>query len=278
MREQELGRPNARTAFSIAFLLIVAYVGWWASLRYPLPRKESVKPLVAFSVGGAPQNNGLLPFEEQTMDFNGDGKEERVFLTLRGEMFVREAVLTNEESVNFVVPTNNENPDETFHVAQLVKGGESFVLVGFSGPSSDYTTVFMRYTGKDWVSVGELPGSAETMQFIGNGSVITDERTNMPDTWFVRATYRFVGDHFERIEQSFYERHDREILTAKIPVMLEGEFGTMAVRPGESVRILGCDNVDRCQVVNSKGQKGWFSMSVGGAALYEAFDGWNMAD
>lgn len=285
---------TARVAFALAFLLIVAYVGWWASLRHPIKRMARPEPIIGFS---SETVNLPIPFSASTIDLNGDGEEERV----NSEQGMRledieslndQDVLTNRQVTvlingqSFPVPTRNVNPEGNIYLVQpYTDNPERLIAIPYDGPSGDPTVVFMRLSGSDLVSVGELPGSLSDMQWDGQGNVVTIERATMLDTWFFHIVYHLPrqGEDFERIARPFYERINApNIVRAKADIRLDGDstgledgrIPPLVIRKGSLLRILGCDNVDSCLVETMHGKMGWFNASL----VADRLEGLSMAD
>jgi hypothetical protein len=130
----------------------------------------------------------------------------------------------------------------------------------------------------------------EEMVFDGQGGLTTTTRAKILDTWFYKDEFRLVNNAFVHVPKDFYER----LPTGLEPVKMLQDFSLQAspsdtttsvvLKKGDTVTILGCDNVKWCQLEAADGKKGWFSLSefntVDGLNVpaTDIFDGLSNAD
>lgn len=219
-------------------------------------------------------------------DLNGDGSNEVLTFT-RGETAEGNPGYTlsiGETSITGV----DDNLAGYFGVVDLDKG-DTFKQIAVSnyGPSSDYSTNFYQYDGKELTSMGTVPGLYEEMGFDGAGNISTYVRGSILDTWFFPATFAVFGDgDLAMVEEDLAYRYTPVTMLQPMDFVVSPTDSTVAfsLAVGDRATIVACDNVAWCQVSTDDGQEGWFEVEnyngIKGTDLYsgDVFDGLSFAD
>ena len=226
----------------------------------------------------------------KTADLNLDGTNENIVLAIeslsRGWGRRMKLTIGNE---TVVVP--GSNPEEKITVVDLDASDEFLeVAIGDFGPSGDPTTNFYRFDGVHIKHLGVIPDLTEGMIFDTKGMVTATVRAHILDTWFYRANFR-LNESFTltKVPDDFYERINAptEVKMLKLlPLQLSptNSYSAGAVVEGQTVTILGCDDVAWCQLKPANGAPAWFEVKDYnvivelGLTSGEVFDGLSFAD
>jgi hypothetical protein len=284
-----MARENQTTPFlhvvcALVFLIMVAWCLWWVSLQ-PVSRstRVTVGDRSSVAIASEPVNIstkvstlGLLPFEEYDADFNGNGTVEHASVQsihdVEGNQILRLTV------ADTILDVFGVSPDPHFYLLPLEKDTPPVFVLTFAGPSSDYTTHFIRFVGTKLQSIGSINGALTG--FDGEGNITILERANMLDTWFFEVTYHLIDGSLQRIARPFYERlNSTNPVQALQSMIVHSENvsayqGPIVLNAGDLVTILGCDNIDTCVLETALGRRGTFSASL----AMPLFDGWSAAD
>jgi hypothetical protein len=232
--------------------------------------------------------SAMAPVFSQTIDINGDNKNEKIdlFLSKSEGEGTKATLAVNDVGLN--IPGGN--PQSTFTVADIdTRDNVKEIAITDEGPSLDYVTRFYMYDGKSLHEVGEVPGALDQMVFSSEGMVSALARGEMFDTWFYRKTFLLSGEHvLEPVTKVFYPRvmpTDEVTLLTALPLSLEpkDESVTFVAPVRSQGAILGCDNISWCEA-RFNGKTGWFKVtnriviSAVNLPMNEVFEGISMAD
>lgn len=273
------------------FLLFIIFVGTGILTVAVFQRRaalEEVQELSARAIQQAQWEEAQLPalslnqYRSASIDVNADGIMETITLTVvdAGD----DAMVTRTLRVNDAVVTlEGQNPQSYFGIVDVnTTDGSKEIVLSDEGPSSDPVTEFYRFDGSKLIKIGTTEGLYEEMTFDGAGTLTTRTRATMLDTWFFEEqfTIDFTGI-LVRVQKDFYERlGDATVLTALAPVGFEtsptSPVPAFSIVAGETVTIIGCDNISWCKVRNTAGVEGWFDIQA--IAWADVLTGWSFAD
>lgn len=261
-------------ALALVLFIALPFIGFYYGTQYGETKAEIRRAdQILVSNKAAPERQspsglGSLESTSTVQDINNDGKDDSIVFDTFDSGFHR----TSELKINdATIRVSNEtsgfggNLDNHFGIVDIdARDSRTEVAIHDSGPSSDDTTGFFQYDGKNIISLGVVPGNWEYMIFDGKGTLTTSVRAKILDTWFYRAEYRLSTSHtFVRVPKSFYERDGGENVVL-MPISLQKSPTdptiSLNLQKADKVTITGCDDVKWCQVKNAQGATGWFSL------------------
>ncbi len=229
--------------------------------------------------------NDAEPFIELSDDLNGDGKKDTIkYQIVDNTVFI---LKVNDLEIK----SYGDNIDEKPYIVDIDRQDSvKEIAVQEFGPSSDERTYFYCYTGSELRFMGKLDGlSTENRRIKGDGKVISMERPMMLHTWFVEKEYKLDGGHLlEGIEKELYPvAYEAGQLKLKTGLKLydkpKSKNIAAELKPGDTIKLLGCDGIQWCCAETAEGTKGWFA--VDGSTVREngldsgkVFEGLSFAD
>lgn len=258
------------------FLLFVIFIGTGMLTVAVFQRRaalEEAEEMSASAIRRAQQDEASLPalfgnqYRELSMDINGDDVADSIALTfeMNEKNGTTRTLQVNQASAAMV----SENPQMYFGIVDLdITDGVREIAISAIGPSDDPMTEFYRFDGATLVRIGSLQGLYESMTFDGAGTLTTQARASMLDTWFFEEQYALdPSGMLVRVDRDFYERLGGD---NDITAMASVEFDTSPTNPipvfsvtaGDTLRIVGCDNIAWCKVTNATGAEGWFHVET----------------
>lgn len=260
-------------------ILVVAVVviGGLLLRRPPAPDNSMPAPVSSYPEASFPDAYANLQkpvgpepnqYTELRQDLNGDGVPESIGLTIRKEdpaEPLNPSHLATLTVNGMSTTTPGDSPEGYFGIVDLnAQDTLKEIAVMDEGPSSDYTTTFYAYDGKNIIDYGTISGIYREMQFDGKGKVTTRTRAKILDTWFYYDDYVLSGHRLVHKPREFYERQGTTDITALVPLPLqrspEDKTIVTTLKKGEAVRIVGCDDIAWCMAENSAGIRGWFAI------------------
>ncbi len=236
-----------------------------------------------------PEESALKENEYRTLeqDLNGDGEKEKISLTFKSAYSDIHTIL-HVDNLSVEVPGNN--PSGHFGIVDIGKQDKfKEIAVTDNGPSTDFTTSFYFFDGKNLAFVGTIQGLYEDMHFDGKGKVTTKTRANILDTWFFDDEYALNQNHsLVNIPKDFYSRDTA--VTLLIPTLSLQTSPTntkisVTLKKGDEATVIGCDNKKWCEIKTKAGKTGWFAVgeyetiiSANGTVGAEVFSGLSNAD
>jgi hypothetical protein len=272
------------------FLLFIIFIGTGILTVAVFQRRaalEEAEEVSAIAIQQAQEDEADLPalFGDQyralSMDVNGDGVMDSITLTIEqdSEIGTTRTLRVNQTSTVIV----SGNPQMYFGIVDLnTTDGIKEVALSDEGPSGDPTTEFYRFDGSAIVKIGSTQGLYESMDFDGAGTLTTQTRATMLDTWFFEDQFTLDSTGMlVHVEKDFYERlGDMNDITAVAAVGFEtsptSPIPAFEAAAGDVITIIGCDNVAWCKVKNAAGVEGWFQ--VESLAWSTLMTGWSFAD
>lgn len=229
------------------------------------------------------------PFE---YDLNGDGQTEKI--TYNADNSFDDGYPKYYLEVNGVKISDFGNTAKYVLIVQLNKAEKmKEIAVIDYGMSNDYSVIFYRYISGQIVKLGELEGIFDPkdvafpngyekeykedntsilnkhelfkgllIEYDGNGKIISKERANVLQTWWISQPYQLIDNHLKKIECSFFETNYETTTLIDFEFFKENnlESETFVVPAGSLVTLSGTDNESWCQI-NYNGQLGWFRVS-----------------
>lgn len=224
----------------------------------------------------------LLESSNLSLDLNGDSIKENISFSCK------------QGSDTFTLVVNNTkfegtgyNLDGEIYICDIDKSDRYKELaVTESGPSSDYATEFFLYDGKNLVSMGKIEGDAYFIKILENGTVVTQTRGRILQTWFYSDVYKLSNNHkLINVPKDLYKMNTFVRLKKPLNVKKSRESDeTFKIPQGEIAVILRTDNKEWCEIMDSNGRIGWFALENYGHLkgtemdTSEVFDGLCYAD
>ena len=136
-------------------------------------------------------------------DLDRDGSVEKICVSVQedGSGMHRVKLKINDvDCTNYLfgeVPVQLDDPDPDYYaITDLYDGDPSLeIAIQDLGPSNDYYTNFYRFYDGSVYSIGGVPGliwsdhDGDSISFDGKGSICTEMRLDVLQTWFAKATY-----------------------------------------------------------------------------------------
>ncbi|MBP9921336.1 MAG: hypothetical protein KBF03_05225 [Proteiniclasticum sp.] len=232
-------------------------------------------------------------------DLDGDGIKDTISLRTVMNPYYDE-VISYELHVNEeVLSYEGEMISPLFHVTDLLATDNLLeIAVSEEGPSSDYATVFYRYTdgmlsklSRIEGFLGDIPNSDMSGKLIvhGDGRVSTLSRGQVMQTFFYEDEYLLVSPtELKHVEKDLYPMETKVTLLKSLKTVASRSDSTAAYefQPGEKAVLLETDNRNWVSIRNVDGETSWFRIKDYGMILDQEeegfstdfFDGLNMAD
>lgn len=248
---------------------------------------------------GASTEEGFTKEVRASADLDGDGSLDEILLKTRdnpnGEEVTAYVLSVNGKEI----PYEGENINPLFNIVDLLpEDGHREIAVSEEGPSNDDATVFFRYRTDSLSVIGEIQGFLgaypETdgmgrLMVNGDGTVITQSRGEILQTWFYEDTYRLSeSDELIRIEKDLYPMVTEVTLLKVLRTQADRDDKSPGhiFQVGEKATILETDNKEWVSIRNENGDISWFQIKgfgeiLGQDGMYFAtdyFDGLSMAD
>ena len=282
-------------AFVIILILGIAYF-----LRTPrntnvLPSTNTEENSTVDNVDTNLNNQPQLEenqFANTEVDLNGDGPIEKISLPSPAKLQINNQATTvpyvYDVGTTRVTEVSPQSPDGFFGIVDLdLNDKQKEVVVTDGGPSSDYITSFYTWNGTQIVKIGVIPGSYGQMKFNGTGTVTTQTRARVLDTWFYKDDFKLVNNTLTHIPKDLYLRNSTNTVYVELPLVRSPKDPTVVTTTSknEVITIIGCDNIAWCKIKTSKGIEGWFEIenynfikSIGMHAGQGVFDNLSSAD
>ncbi len=272
------------------FLLFIIFIGTGILTVAVFQRRaalEEAEEVSAIAVQQAQKDEADLPalsgnqYRTLSTDVDGDGMADSIALTIQQDQQVgtTRTLRVNRTSVVIV----SGNPQMYFGIVDLnTTDGVKEIALSDEGPSGDPTTEFYRFDGSKLVKIGSTQGLYESMTFDGAGTLTTTTRASMLDTWFFEDQFTLDSSGMlVHVGQDFYERlGDMNDITALAAVGFDtsptSPVPAFSVVAGDTIQIVGCDNIAWCKVKNAADVEGWFQ--VESIAWSTLMTGWSFAD
>ena len=198
-------------------------------------------------------------------DITGAGQKEKITLSTKKTLDgIISTLQVNDVSV--VVP--GYNSAGYFGIVDLdTRDKVKEIAVGDLGPSTDFTTTFYYYDGKQLVSEGAVQGLYEKMVFDGKGKLTTKTRGQILDTWFYDDDFVLSKEHkLVHVPKKLYTRDTPVTLLSDFSLQLSSANTSkiLKLKKGEAVKIVGCDDIKWCVIERSNGERGWFAVDSAG--------------
>jgi hypothetical protein len=227
------------------------------------------------------------PYKEISADLDGDGKQDTVkYQLVGGSDYIFVLKVNDKEIASF-----GDNLDVKPYLVDIDENdGLKEIAIQEFGPSSDERTYFYCYTGGELKYMGSANAlCAENGRITGNGRVVASIRPPILQTWFVRKEYRLDSNHLlEGIESELYPViYESEPLILKKSITLydkpKSKNAACVLKPGDTLKLLGCDGVEWCLGQTGTGISGWFAVDGYTVAendldVEEVFEGLCFAD
>ncbi|MGI6669648.1 MAG: DUF4652 domain-containing protein [Acetivibrionales bacterium] len=204
------------------------------------------------------------PYEEISADLDGDGKYDTVKYQRVGESDYIFVLKVNDKEITGF----GDNLDVKPYLVDIDENdGLKEIAIQEFGPSNDEKTHFYCYTGGEIKYMGSVDGlCTEKGRITGNGRVIARIRPPILQTWFVRKEYKLDNNHLlEGIESELYPAdHEAEPLILKTNLTLydkpKSKNAASVLKPGDTLKLLGCDGIEWCLGQTGSGSTGWFAV------------------
>jgi hypothetical protein len=272
------------------FLLFIIFIGTGILTVAVFQRRaalEEAEEVSAIAIQQAQEDEADLPalsgnqYRALSMDVNGDGATESILLTIQEdrEVGTTRTLRVNQASIAVV----SGNPQMYFGIVDVNTTDRwKEIVLSDMGPSGDPTTEMYRFDGSALVKIGSTQGLYEDMEFDGAGTLMTTTRATMLDTWFFADEYTLDSTGMlVHVDKDFYERlGDMNDITALAAVGFDASptspVPAFSIVAGDTIQIVGCDNVAWCKVTNAVGTEGWFNVNA--IAWSTLMTGWSFAD
>ncbi len=227
-------------------------------------------------------------------DLDNDGKEEKISY-VDGVLYVNDTLFYKHDNGWDALDI------EHFYIAKLDESSNYSELVLFdNGPSDDPNCLFLRYDNGKLQDLGYIDDRIENIKFQGDGSVTTQMRLNMFQTWWAPTTVKVNEStgKLEYIEQDLYDTTATYLndstktwqVESKADILLYADrnlsSSTTVLTPCQ-LRFIATDDKNWIQLETKDGKTGWIYTSDGlefatpsGETIHstDLFDGLNMAD
>lgn len=227
-----------------------------------------------------------------TVDLNGDNVPEHISMTLSQSTDPINPMTIATLKINDVLLALEKlggTPEDTFQITDInYQDRMQEVAVMSDGPNGQRSTTFFHFDGKKIIRLGTIDGGTPRTMFIdGSGNIITKTRGAILHTWFFNDEYALINEKFVHIEKNF------DVMNWPVTMKANLVLATSQTNPtipgtliaGDSATIIGCDNVEWCQIVsNTNGLTGWFSIKDfdtivnNNKIAQEVFEGLSAAD
>jgi hypothetical protein len=272
------------------FLLCIIFIGTGILTVAVFQRRAALEETEEISASAIRQTQEIeaeLPvlsgnqYRAASMDVNGDGMADAITLTLEEnqQSGTTRTLRVNRTSVEMV----SGNPQMYFGIVDIdTADGVKEIALSDEGPSGDPTTELYRFDGTALIKIGSMQGLYEFMTFNGAGTVTTETRASILDTWAFEDQFTLDSSGMlVHVDKDFYTRlGDMNDIT----VLQDVGFDTSPTSPvpafsavaGDVIQIVGCDNIAWCKVANSAGVEGWFQVDA--LSWSTLMTGWSLAD
>ena len=216
------------------------------------------------------------------IDLNGDGVIEVIDM----KIIKKDA----EEDDFYSIVSNNKEIAGTpfiigFTIVDLNIYDNSFeVAVEDGGPSSDFTTTFYRYDGKDFIEIGVVEGYCGNSESVdGFGKIIANTRSSLFQTWFYSDEYKLTAENkLKKIPHSFYSIELPTKLKLLKPIQLfkspTDHTVVASLKIGTIIYFMGSDEVKYGLFKTADGVQGWQNISYENGLSQADFDGLIICD
>lgn len=215
------------------------------------------------------------------IDLNGDGINEVIDMK----------ILNKDEADEWTsIVSNNKEIAGTpfiigFTVVDLNIYDNSFeVAVEDGGPSSDFTTTFYRYDGKDFIEIGCVQGYCGNSESVdGKNKIIASTRSILFQTWFYSDEYKLTAENkLKKIPHSFYSINQPTKLKLLKPIKLfkspTDHTVVASLKTGAVLYFMGSDEIKYGLFKTSEGIKGWYDISYKDIMPQDDFEGLILCD
>lgn len=205
-----------------------------------------------------------------SVDLNGDSVIEKISIEVKGNAIEGTSTVITASGSSIVFP--GTNPEGFFGIVDInTTDHEKEIAVSDLGPSGDPTTGFYRFDGSLLQLVGTVQGTYESIEFAGNGTLTTNTRASVLQTWFYTDSFTLGSDHkLAHADKDLYLIDPTAVgahltMLQDLPLNTdtnEVTGGTIAttLKKGEKVTFIGCDDVRWCKVQGATGIAGWFAV------------------
>lgn len=257
-------------------------------------------PSEAIEVTMSPSSQeGFSNEVKASTDLDGDGTMDEILLRTKdnpnGEEVTGYVLSVNGKEISY----EGENINPLFNIVDLLpEDGHHEIAVSEEGPSNDDATVFFRYKADSLSVIGEIQGflgaypqtdGMGRLVVNGDGTVTTQSRGEILQTWFYEDTYRLSdSDELIRVVKDLYPMVTEVTLLKplKTQVARDNEAPGHTFQVGEKATLLETDNKEWVSIRNEDGEISWFQIKgfyeiLGQDEPYLAtdiFDGLIMAD
>ena len=215
------------------------------------------------------------------IDLNGDGINEVIDLK----------IINKDETEEWIsiVSKNYEIAGTPFITSFTIVDLDIFdnsleVAVEDGGPSSDYTTTFYRYDGKNFTEIGFVQGYCGNSESVdGLGKITASTRSILFQTWYYADEYRVTADNkLKKIPHSFYPIDVPTKLKLLKPIQLfkspTDHTVVASLKIGTIIYFMGSDEVKYGLFKTADGVQGWQNISYENGLSQADLDGLIICD
>ncbi len=216
-------------------------------------------------------------------DLNGDGKKDKITVTMQS-LDEYDSVVKTTIDVNGAKATLTlDSPEGKLRILDInTKDKVKEIAIGEYGPSSDLETYFYGYTGKAVYRIGSTVGlvgkSSDQIGYggvcatKGDGLVRASFRAEHLQTWWLQADYKLTKTSDAKkpyklaiVKKSIYPAtmtsKVKALVNIKVYASMSTKASTRTIKKGESLQLLGSDDVKWVQIKDKNGKIGYVLLS-----------------